>query len=193
MSQVSQISTANQGLYQLLQELRAEQQSQAATASSTTAATAAATDVSQAVQPTQHHHHHGHGKAAMFKKIEATVTSALQSAQSDPTADPNQVIEQAIAKFFKDNGITPRMPGANGETGASDNDGDDNAQTNSQPTTANDAARQAFAQLLGNFGVSPEQFRQDFLAAIKDAQGGQVDANTAFQSFTPGAIVNTTT
>ena len=40
--------------------------------------------------------------------------------------------------------------------------------------------------------MTPQQFRSDFLAAVKDAQGGQADPSTAFKSLPPGSTVDTT-
>jgi hypothetical protein len=192
MSQISASSPVNPTLLQMLQNVAAETQSQATAATSAanaapTADTASNTD--QAVQGT-HHHHHGHG--AMFKKLEAAVTSALQAAQSNTSADPNKVIQDAIEKFFKDNNITPRTPPADGQPGSAPPGSDNRTGAASQSAAADDSARQTFMQMLQTLGVDAQQFRKDFLAAIQDAQQGQVDSSTAFKSFPPGSSVDTT-
>lgn len=190
MSAVSSMD-AGQGLYQFIQQLGAGSATTAAAPASATDATssATATDSSQTTQATGGgHHHHGHG--AMFGKIESAVTSALQSAQADGDSDPNKVIEDAIAKVFQNS--------ANGSTGAgtqraggSDPDGD--GDTDAPGATDIDAgsAKQAFLQTLQSLGVDPQQFHADFVAAIKDAQNGQVDPAAALKSFPPGSNVDT--
>jgi len=186
MSQISASSSINQVLLQALQNAAADTQAQAtaATTATSTAPTAdTASNADQTVQGTQHHHH-GHG--GMFKKLQAAVASALQAAQSDTSADPNKVIQDAIEKFFKDNNITPPTPGA-----ARPDDGDRTRPTG-QAATTDDPTRQAFMQMLQTYGVDAQQFRKDFLAAIQDAQQGQVDSSTAFKSFPPGSSVDTT-
>ena len=43
-----------------------------------------------------------------------------------------------------------------------------------------------------SYWVDPQQFHQDLLAAIKDAQnGGQADPATLFKNFPPGSNVDT--
>jgi hypothetical protein len=43
---------------------------------------------------------------------------------------------------------------------------------------------------LQSFGVTPEQFQNDFMSAIKDAQAGQVNPSTALQSFGAGSLLD---
>jgi hypothetical protein len=179
----SAVNPASQSLYQFLQSISGNAQAQAASAASATASTEA--PAGQAVQGAGHHHHHGHGGGAGFKKIEQAVTDALQSANG--SSDPNKTIEDAIAKVFQDNSTTSSTT-----SGAADTDGDTDGSSATQASPQNDAAaRQAFFQTLKSYGVDPQQFRQDLLAAMKDAQGGQVNPSTAFQSFPPGVAVDT--
>jgi hypothetical protein len=138
-------------------------------------------------------HHHGHG--GLFKKIESAVTTALDAAKSDPSADPNKVVQDAIAKVFQDNGGAPPADagGANGgPQSTSDADGDQHAAR--QGNGAVDSARQAFTQTLQSFGVDPNQFHTDFLAAIQQVQsGGTSDSSSdLFKTFPPGSSVDTT-
>jgi hypothetical protein len=184
---MSSVSGVGSSLYQFLQSLSTNPQVQAASAT-TPAATTATTDAGaasgQQVQATGHHHHHGHGNGEMFKKIESAVTDALQQAQAGgSTTDPNKIIEDAIAKVLTDSQTTSPKSGTN-PTSTGD------AQTTGQVGQASDASRQAFFQMLKSAGVDPQQFRQDLLAAIKDAKGGQADPSTAFQSFPPGTFVD---
>lgn len=130
----------------------------------------------------------GQSYGGLFKQIETVVTDALNAAKSDPSSDPNQVIQNAITQFFQDNGLT--APGSDA-TGNANSDPDHDGDTDAAGQADNDGATiQAFFQLLQSLGVDPQQFRQDFLAAIQDAQNGQVDPNTAFQSFPPGGQFN---
>ena len=58
--------------------------------------------------------------------------------------------------------------------------------------TANSADQSDFAQTLQDYGIDSDQFQQDFQTAVQQAQGGQIDPSTAFASFPPGLIVDTT-
>jgi hypothetical protein len=189
------IGGVGQGLYQFFQTVTANGRQPPAPAAAATANSASGADSSQTAQTTalvggHHHHHHGHGQTA--QQIQNAVTSALQSTQGDFSSDPNTVIQDAIEKVLKNAGA-----GGTGATGA-----------NGQPTTADPAAspatdpssasanatssRQAFGQLLQSFGVDPQQFHNDFLAAIRDAQNGHVNSGTALQSFPPGSVIDET-
>jgi hypothetical protein len=130
-----------------------------------------------------HHHHHGGGGGGAVSDLLNTIASALQSA--DSSADPNKVIEDTVAKLISGNGTTA---GATGTT-ATDADGDSDGSTQAagQSSTA-----QSFAQLLQAHGVDFQQFRSDLLAAVKDAQNGQVNPSTALQSFPAGSSLNLT-
>jgi hypothetical protein len=136
---------------------------------------------SQQVQQSPHHHHKG---GAEFKKIQSAVTEALQQAQSDPSADPNQIIESAIQKALE-----------SGSSPSTDADSTAAASTTTAPTTTDPAAsddQSSFSQTLQSLGVTPQQFHEDFLNAVKSAQAGNVDPSAAFQSFPPGSEVDTT-
>ncbi len=186
---MSAINGSGNGLFQFLQQLSGN------TSASSTPTVASAAGVTtptsgQAVSGASHHHKHGGGG---FKKIEDAVTSALQSAQSNSSSDPNQIIEDALAKVLSADPTASNpatSANANGVTPAADSDGDTNSSGTSNAASATSttpsSAKQSFFQTLQSFGVSPQQFHSDFLAAIKDAQGGQVDPGTAFQSFPPG-------
>lgn len=190
MSAVSSVD-AGQGLYQFIQQLGA-----GAAASTAPAATTDATSTGTATspgQPTQAaggaHHRHGHGE--MFSKIESAVTSALQSAQANGSSDPNKVIQDAIAKVFQNAGNASSTGSQQAGGSNPDADGDTDASGASAADASSSSAHQAFLQTLQSLGVSPQQFHADFLAAIKDAQNGQVDPAAAMKSFPPGSTVDT--
>ncbi len=178
---MSSVNGIGQDLYQLFQSLSAKQQTPPPAAG----AAGAQTDPQQAAQGTHgHHHHHGQG-GAFFQQIQAAVTQALQSAKSDGSSDPNQVVQDAIAKVLQAHGAAGQAGSASsnqsaptGGTGSTSQDGD--------------ASRQAFMQLLQANGIDPQQFHNDFLAAIQNARGGQVDPSTAFKSFPTGSGVDAT-
>jgi len=184
------------GLYQFFQGISAN----TATPTSATSTTSGvdgttSTDASQTGQISSHHHHHGGGGGgAMFKQIQSAVTSALQSAQANGTdQDPNQVIEDAISSVLKNAGNGTSATGSTA-TGARqsvaypDGDGDTDANGAAE---GSESAKQSFFQGLQALGVDPQQFHQDFLAAVQNAQNGNVDPSTAFQSFPPGSGVDT--
>ena len=170
---MSSISAAGTGLAQFFQSL--SNQSQPATIASD--AVGSSGDSSQEVQSAHHHHHHGGGNSAAFQKIQAAVTQALQQTQSDPSADPNKAIEDAIEKVFQSG-----QAGASDPTTATSTDAAASTST-TDPTNPHEA----FAQLLQSYGVTQQQFHDDFLNAVKDAQNGNVDPSTALQSFPAGA------
>jgi len=134
-----------------------------------------------------HHHHHGGGGGGSFSKIEQAVTSALQSAQDDSSADPNSIIKDAISQVLQGSsqGSSPSATGSS--TGASAD-----ANTNSTATDQAAGSNQSFTSMLQSLGVDPQQFHADFMSAVQAAQGGQVDPSTALQSFPPGTTIDTT-
>lgn len=158
----------------------------AAATSSTTGSTASTANSSAAsttsgTSSATHSHHH---RTAM-KLIQSAVSQALQQAQTTGTSeDPNKIVEDAIASVFK-NGLTSPS-----ETTASDTlagqSADDPGTSNNLP----DASTSTFLQALQNFGITPQQFQQDFTAAVKDAQNGSANINTALQSFPNGSNVD---
>ncbi|HEY2589148.1 MAG TPA: hypothetical protein VGI81_25620 [Tepidisphaeraceae bacterium] len=185
MSSISSLSSSASGLYSFIQSLSGNNQTSATSPASSTDPTQSASG--QAVGAAgAHHHHHGGGGGAM-KQIQDAVTNALQTAQSGgSSSDPNQIIEDAIAKVLQNNNgaTTGTMQG-----GTSDPDGDGDGSTGANGAAGTNA--QSFQQILQSFGVSPQQFHQDFLAAVKDAQGGQMNPLTAMQSFPVGSTVDT--
>jgi hypothetical protein len=131
-----------------------------------------------------HHHRHGGGAGGAVSDLLSTIASALQSA--DSSSDPNKVIENTVAKLLAGNGTTG---GTNGTDADGDSDG--SAQASGQSSSQSSNA-QSFAQLLQAHGVDFQQFRSDLLAAVKDAQNGQVNPGTALKSFAPGSSLNLT-
>ena len=102
----------------------------------------------------------------LFKQIENAVTGALQSAPSN--ADPNQVVQKAIANVLKN------------PNSSDDGDGD---------ISPADAAKtqKTFAQTLQSFGITPDQFQKDLAGAVQSTQSA---AGTS--SFPPGVFLDTT-
>jgi len=194
MSSISSVSGSDPGLFQFYNSVSTGASAPAAAtptvapADPTSASSASTPAVDpQAAQAAAGQHHHGHG--GLFKKIESAVTDALQAAKSDPSADPNKVVEDAIAKVFKDSGLKPPA-GTDTSAGVkpdSDSDRDSSGQSNSVSS-----ARQAFQQTLQGFGVNASQFHSDFLAAIKDAQNGESDPSSLFSGFPSGSTLDTT-
>lgn len=181
---MSSVNGIGSDLYQLLQGFSANQQAQPP---ATTAASAQAGS-QQAPQGAHGHHHHHGGGGQFFQQIQSAVTQALQSAKSDSSADPNQVVQDAIAKVLQNRGTDSAQTAGNSGTTSP------NAPAAADGSTGQngDASRQAFMQLLQANGIDPQQFHSDFLAAIQNAQGGQVDPSTAFKSFPTGSGVDTT-
>jgi hypothetical protein len=187
MSSVSSVGGNAQSLYQFIQSLSGTTQSPSTGAtsgatSSTTSNSAtqtiaqAAQSIGQALQGGHHHHHGG-----ALKQIQNAVTSALQSAQSNgSTSNPNKIVEDAISQVLGNNNAAVSPTGT---------DADGDGPGASMPTSA--ASRtQAFFQTLQSFGVSPQQFQQDLLSAVKDAQNGTVNSSTAFQNFPLGSTLD---
>lgn len=187
MSSVSSVGGNAQSLYQFIQSLSGTTPAQSTgatsgTAASTTTSSAtqtiaqAAQSIGQALQGGHHHHHHGGG----LQQIQDAVTNALQSAQSNgSTANPNKIVEDAISQVLGNNNaaVSPTGTAAAGATAS---------------TSTSAASRtQAFFQTLQSFGVSPQQFQQDLLSAVKDAQNGTVNSSTAFQNFPLGSALDT--
>lgn len=189
MSSVSGIGGSAQGLYQFLQSLSSTSSASSPTAASSSSSSTDATQtLGQALQGAAGHHRHHGGGGGFMKQIQDAVGSALQSAQSSgSTTDPNQIVEDAIAKVLQNNpSSTPASAQAGG---ANDPDGDGDGSS-AASGGASSASGQTFDQLLQSFGVSAQQFRQDFLSAVKDAQGGQMNPLTALQSFPIGSTLD---
>jgi hypothetical protein len=196
MSSIS-VNASDPGLAQFFQKLTGNVQSPAAGSApavdpTTTASDAASTATAQqGTQAAGGHHHGHHGGGGLFSKVQEAVTSALKSAQDDGSSDPNQVIQDAIAKVFQQNGATP----ANGDpaTATPGQDADGTQDPSSTTATSADSAKQAFLQTLQSFGVDSSQFHSDFLSAIKSVQnGGEADPSTVLGNFPPGSGLDTT-
>jgi hypothetical protein len=142
-----------------------------------------------ALQQARPHHHHGHGGAEMFQKLQSAVTTALQAAQSDGSSDPNQVVEDAIQKVLA--GKSDSSGQGNSQASSNDGSGDQAASATDSSQNAPDS-RQAFFDTLKSYGIDPQQFHADFVAAVKQAKEGQADPSSAFQSFPPGTLVDST-
>jgi hypothetical protein len=152
----------------------------------------ATTDGSTQQVQGHHHHHHaggagGAGQQGFFSKLQAAVTSALQSAQSGGAGtDPNQAIQNAIESVVKgdNNGDSSSSTDATASTS-------ETSTTDSSAPVDPQAAREQFFQTLQSYGVDPQQFHQDFLSAMEAAKGGNVDPSSAFSSLPPGSVVDT--
>jgi hypothetical protein len=189
MSTISGIGSGAANLYQFIQSLTGVSQTQPSTATSSTSSTSTdpAQALGQVLQGGHHHHHHGSGS---LKQIQDAVTSALQTAQSTGSAtDPNKIVEDAIAQILKNGTSSSSTSGT--QLTDSDPDGAANPAATGSTGTSQNSNTQAFFSTLQSLGISPNQFQQDFLAAIKDAQGGQVNPATAFQSVPLGTAVDT--
>jgi hypothetical protein len=185
---MSAISASSVGLTSYLQGLSVTPDAQTAQAATTSGASS--TDPSANTQGVEghhhHHHHHGGGGGGSFSKIEQAVTSALQTAQEDGTADPNTIIKDAITKVLQ--GSSQGTSASTTPATATDTDADTNAGATDQAASGS----QGFTALLQSLGVDPQQFHADFVGAVQAAQGGQVDPSTALQSFPPGTTIDTT-
>ncbi|HEY4234198.1 MAG TPA: hypothetical protein VGM76_12275 [Lacipirellulaceae bacterium] len=145
----------------------------------------ASTDVAQgqgAKGAHHHHHHHGGGGGGGQQQVGSlldTITNALQS--TDASSDPNQVIEDTVAKLLQ-SGNSATVGGATNGVSASAVQAAGTQAANQPP----------FLQLLQSHGVSLQQFQADLLSAVKDAQNGKVNPATALQSLPPGSNLNLT-
>jgi hypothetical protein len=182
------ISSINSGLQSYLQGLSSTTSAAnlgAVTAAATTSTPSGAASTTATTSGTTGTHFHHRARSGL-KAIQNAVTQALQQAQSaGTTADPNKIVEDAIAKIFK-NGITsPDQTSANDAL---------TGQAVDDPSAANsdfpDASTSTFLETLQSFGVSPNQFQSDFTAAVKDAQNGSTNLATAMQSFPNGSALD---
>lgn len=93
----------------------------------------------------------------------------------------------------------PPAAGSTGSTGNIDDpdgDGDHDGGHGWRTGNANSAEhsnRQAFFQALQKFGITPQQFRQDLLQALKAALNGSPADTTATDPLPPGSAVDVTT
>lgn len=164
------------------------------TASQTAGSTSATTTTTP--QPVQGHHHHHHGgqQNSLFNQIASGVTNALQGA--GPSTDPNTTIQNAIEKVLKSlqSSSSTGATSTTSSSSASDPDGDGDPTTGA--TGPNGKSKQsAFLQALQSAGVTPQQFRQDFLNAIQNVNGnGQSGTSQSpiniSQFLPPGSILD---
>jgi hypothetical protein len=119
--------------------------------------------------------------ASVLSQIEQAVTNALQSAKQSDASDPNDIVQSAIEQVFSQN-QTPDDATANAEA---NNLGLSNGGTA-------DAAHSAFLQALKANGIDPEQFKTDFLSAVKEAKNGAGSVATALKNLPPGTMLDTT-
>ncbi len=141
-----------------------------------------------------HHHHHGGGGGGLLSQIEQAVSSSLGASQSSgSTADPNQVIQDAIQSVLQGSSTAaPSSPSTTAVGGSQTaTEGDADGSTSGSAGSSQSNPQQAFFQLLQQNGVNPQQFQRDLLSAIRSSSGGQFDSATAFQSFPPGSAINT--
>jgi hypothetical protein len=203
---MSSISSTGQGLFQYFQQIsgnNSTSQPASTPTVSSTDGTTTTTDPSAATSTgAVHHGHHHHGggggggKSGLMQQIQSAVTSALQSAKTDGSSDPNQIVEDAITKVLKNAGNGAGGTSATGTSGtasATDPDGDGDNDAGAGATSASSSAKDSFFQALQSVGIDPQQFHSDFAAAVKQVQAGgdASDASTAFQNFPPGVMVDT--
>jgi hypothetical protein len=183
-------NTSNtQGLSQFIQSLQSSNSSSSTSGSSN--ANSALSSISQDIAKLTGHagKHHQH---ALFKKISDAVVGALNSTStasagsavygpnppsSATTTDPNQKIENAIVNILKSTTNTTNSSGM-----VSDPDGDDDNST---------SPGQALLQSLQQNGVTPQQFRNDLLAALQQTQGSTQSFGPLEANFPTGLLVNT--
>jgi len=166
------ISGIAQGLTQAAQTIAAGANSAASTVAA--GANAAASTASQAVQGGGHHHHHHGGGGQLFQKIQQSVLSALQSqSQSTSNVSADDTVQSAIGQVLQS-----RFSSANATPDSESTDSD-----------VDSTSVQQFFQKLQSYGVTPEQFRKDFVNAMQQ-QGGQSGGNSQTTPVPLGLIVN---
>jgi hypothetical protein len=122
-----------------------------------------------------------------MSKISSAVTSALEEAQSSGSdSDPNQTIQNAIAQLLSGN--SGNTQASNGTTSAASQSASSSGNATGE---TNGTSPQSFLQTLQSYGVDPQQFRQDFLAALQSANGGQTGTNSMWQALPAGSLVDT--
>lgn len=188
MSAVSSASSSN-SLYSFLQNLSTTQAGQPTSALTALAGATASTVSTTTGGVSALGHHHGHGKkgeSQLFQQIQQAVTSALQSAQQGGTTDFNKTVEDAIANVLKTSSSSPLKPAGDG-----DGDADASASANTPASASSASGQQTFLQTLQSFGIDPKQFRQDFLAAVQDAQNATGSNASITQALQPGSLFDT--
>lgn len=144
----------------------------------------------------KHRHHHtksedsGGDSGGLLEQLARAVTNAMQDSSSTPSNssgngdsssgssdddDSNETLQTAIANALSDEatGLTGRH-GIKGPNGTINPDG----------TSSNG---NSFLQTLQRHGVTPEQFRQDFLNAAQSIANGQ---DVASNALPPGSLLN---
>jgi hypothetical protein len=175
MSSVN-LAGASQGLYQFLQNVSSDISNATSPANSSNTFNPAQA-LSQQLSGTHHHRHHGNG---FMQEIQQAVTKALGSSQNNGSTDPNQVVQNAIASVLNGNSSGAESDGDNDGSGATD------ASGSPRPISSS-----TFLSTLQSYGISPTQFRQDFLAALQNVQGSQANPTATLQNVPPGLTVDT--
>ncbi len=161
---MSSILGAGQGLFHILQNVAGTIESALVPQSQADASGSAPAVPSPGYGP-----HH-----ALMAKIEAAVTTALQSSQTNASADPNQVIQNAISQVLTANASSTQT-----------------AATTAQTPTDDGSTEATFLQTLRQFGIDPQQFHQDLVAALQSFKGGATGASIASLPFPSGSLLNT--
>lgn len=104
---------------------------------------------------------------ARLSRIEKAVIKALQ--KSGPTADANTVVQKAIASAIRNPADDSDVAGGIGD----------------------DGTHQLFLQTLSAYGVTPEQFHSDLLAAMQKVQAGSHGQTSTTSSFPAGLVLDT--
>jgi parvulin-like peptidyl-prolyl isomerase len=170
------------GLTQAAQNIASGVSSAASTVAA--GANAAAANVTQSVHGGHHHHHGGGGGGGgqLFQKIQQSVLSALQAQSQNQTpgsVSANQTVQSAIGQVLQ-----ARFSSANGPTATTPpQESDENGDTDVDSTSV-----QQFFQQLQSYGVTPEQFRQDFRSAMQ--QTGQSSNPSQITAIPLGLLVN---
>jgi hypothetical protein len=178
-------SNTSQGIAQFIQSLQNSNGSTSNSSSSNSLASTISQDIGKFTGHAGKHHQH-----ALFKKISDAVVGALNSQTNSAsgntaaigpnppttTTDPNQKIENAIVNILKSATNT-----TNGSNNITDSETDANSPTSGQ----------SLLQSLQQNGVTPEQFRNDLLAALQQTQGSTQSFATLASNFPPGLLVNT--
>jgi hypothetical protein len=173
------VNSAGQDPYQQVIQSIAAQRSTSGQQSPGSAATAGVDPTQLGSRPHHHRRHGGGGSGGGVSNLLDEITKALQ--QTSDSSDPNQVIEDTVAKLIaKDGGCT-------GATGTAAN----NLANGSTEVATNQPSGQSLTQVLKAHGVDIQQFRADLAAAIKDASSGKVNPATALKSFPPGSALDT--
>ncbi len=155
----------------------------------------------QGVQHSRHHHHHqdgdgdgsGGGTNSLFQQLQSAVASALQGTQSSSsTSDPNQTIEDAIIQVLQANSVNAPSAATSGGSAANPSTSTPTGTTNANSANTDTSTRQAFFQMLQSVGVSPQQFRDDLLAALQQVQSGNASSGTSLSSIPSGVALDTT-